>query len=122
MDFESFKTGIMAVTGLEKDALHIYFGISIYLLSLVLFRPIFRKYSIRAFIALIMVTGFALLGEYLDNRSTISDLGILGLSSTQRSDSIHDLINTCFWPYILYAVTKWTNIFNPVTKPTGLLK
>lgn len=122
MDFESFKTSIMAVTGLEKDALHIYVGISFYLLSLLLFRPIFRKYSIRAFIALIIVTSFALLGEYLDNRPTISDVGILGLSSTQLTNSIHDLINTCFWPYILYALTKWTNIFNPVTKPTGLLK
>lgn len=112
----------MGITGLEKDALHIYFGISIYLFSLLLFRPIFRKYSICAFIALIIVTGFALLGEYLDNRSTISELGVLGISSTQRGNSIHDLLNTCFWPYILYALTKWTNIFQPVTKPTGLLK
>ena len=122
MDFQNFKVGIMGITGLEKDALHIYFGISIYLFSLLLFRPIFRKYSIRAFIALIIVTGFALLGEYLDNRSTISELGVLGISSTQRSNSIHDLLNTCFWPYMLYALTKWTNIFQPVTKPTGLLK
>ncbi|ALF59685.1 hypothetical protein [Psychrobacter urativorans] len=122
MDFENFKLGIMGITGLEKDALHIYVGISVYLLSLLLFRPIFRKYSIRAFMALIMVTGFALLGEYLDNRSTISELGVLGISSTQRGNSIHDLINTCFWPYMLYALTRWTNIFQPVTKPTGLLK
>lgn len=122
MDFQSFKVGIIAFTGLEKDALHIYVGISIYLLSLILFRPIFKKYSIRAFIALIMVTGFALLGEYLDNRPTISELGVLGLSSTQRGESIHDLLNTCFWPYMLYALTRWTNIFNPVIKPTGLLK
>lgn len=122
MDFQSFKVGVIAFTGLEKDALHIYVGISIYLLSLLLFRPVFKKYRIRAFMALIMVTGFALLGEYLDNRHTISELGILGLNSTERGNSIHDLLNTCFWPYVLYALTRWTNIFNPVTKPTGLLK
>ena len=122
MDFTYFKRGIIYVTGLEKDALHIYFGISIYLISLLLLRPMFKKYSIRAFIALIIVTCFALLGEYLDNRHTIGELGVLGLSSTERNDSIHDLLNTCFWPYALYALTRWTNIFNPVTKPTGLLK
>lgn len=122
MDFQNFKVGIMGITGLEKDALHIYVGIGVYLLSLLLFRPVFRKYSIRAFIALIIVTGFALLGEYLDNRHTISELGVLGLNSTERGNSIHDLINTCFWPYMLYALTRWTKIFQPVTKPTGLLK
>ena len=61
MDFYLFKNGVVAATGLDKDALHIYVGISVYLLSLILLRPIFKKYSVRAFIALIMVTAIALL-------------------------------------------------------------
>ncbi|WP_227671531.1 hypothetical protein [Psychrobacter sp. 72-O-c] len=112
----------MNATGLEKDALHIYVGISVYLLSLILLRPIFRKYSIRSFIALIMVTGIALLGEYLDNRHTIAELGISGIGSAELRASIHDLINTCLLSYVLYALTLWTKTFQSVTKPTRLLK
>lgn len=122
MDFYIFKIGVMNATGLEKDALHIYVGISVYLLSLILLRPIFRKYSIRSFIALIMVTCIALLGEYLDNRHTITELGISGIGSAELRASIHDLINTCLLSYVLYALTLWTKIFQSVTKPTRLLK
>ncbi|WP_227672268.1 hypothetical protein [Psychrobacter urativorans] len=112
----------MNATGLDKDALHMYVGISVYLLSLILLRPIFGKYSIRSFIALIMVTCIALLGEYLDNRHTITELGILGIGKIELRVSIHDLINTCLLPSVLYVLTGWTRIFDSVSKPSSLLK
>ena len=122
MDFYLFKNGVVDATGLDKDALHIYVGISVYLLSLILLRPIFKKYSIRAFIALIMVTAIAVLGEYLDNRQTITELGMSGIGSAELKASIHDLINTCLLSYVLYGLTMWTKTFQSVTKPTRLLK
>ena len=122
MDFYLFKNGVVAATGLDKDALHMYVGISVYLLSLLLLRPIFKKYSVRAFIALILVTCIALLGEYLDNRQTITELGIAGIGSAELMASIHDIINTCLLSYVLYGLTMWTKTFQSVTKPTRLLK
>lgn len=122
MDFYIFKNGVVNATGLDKDALHIYVGISVYLLSLILLRPIFKKYSIRSFIALIMVTCIALLGEYLDNRHTITELGISGIGGAELIASIHDIINTCLLSYVLYALTLWTKTFQSVIKPTRLLK
>ena len=122
MDFYLFKNGVVSATGLEKDALHIYVGISVYLLSVILLRPIFKKYSIRAFIALIMVTCIALLGEYLDNRQTITELGLAGIESAEMMASIHDIINTCMLSYVLYGLTMWTKIFQSISTVKPMIK
>lgn len=122
MDFTAFKMNIVETTGLAKDALHIYVGVGVYLLCLVALRPIIKSQGIRSFIALIVVTCIALLGEYLDNRDTIESLGLTGLSRDQILASIRDLINTCMLPYVLFALNKWTTIFRPTNKSTSLTK
>ena len=122
MDFTAFKMNVMETTGLAKDALHIYVGVGVYLLCLVALRPIIKSQGIRSFIALIVVTCIALLGEYLDNRDTIESLGLTGLSRDQILASIRDLINTCMLPYVLFALNKWTTIFRPTNKSTSLTK
>lgn len=122
MDFQTFKIGIIAATGLDKDALHIYVGVSVYLLGLILLRPIIKRQGSRAFIALIMVSTVALLGEYLDNRETIMAVGMFELSSAAIAASIHDLMNTCALPYLLYGLMRWTTIFYSSNHKTHLLK
>lgn len=122
MDFTAFKMNVVETTGLAKDALHIYVGVGVYLLCLVALRPIIKSQGIRSFIALIVVTCIALLGEYLDNRDTIESLGLTGLSREQILASIRDLINTCMLPYVLFALNKWTTIFRPTNKSTSLTK
>ncbi|MGP9557931.1 hypothetical protein [Psychrobacter sp. AOP7-A1-24] len=122
MDFTAFKMSIIEATGLAKDALHIYVGVGVYLLCLVLLRPIIKSQGIRSFIALIVVTCIALLGEYLDSRETIESLGLTGLSRDQILASIRDLINTCMLSYVLYGLNKWTTIFRPTNKSTSLTK
>ena len=122
VDFYLFKNGVVAATGLDKDALHMYVGIGVYLLSLILLRPIFKKYSVRAFIALIMVTAIALLGEYLDNRQTITELGLAGLQAAEIKASIHDIVNTCLLSYIIYGFTVWTKTFQSINTVKPMIK
>ena len=122
MDFTAFKMNVVETTGLAKDALHIYVGVGVYLLCLFVLRPIIKSQGIRSFIALIVVTCIALLGEYLDNRDTIESLGLASLSRDQILASIRDLINTCMLPYVLFALNKWTTIFRPTNKSTSLTK
>ena len=122
MDFTAFKMNVVETTGLAKDALHIYVGVGVYLLCLVALRPIIKSQGIRSFIALIVVTCIALLGEYLDNRDTIESLGLTSLSRDQILASIRDLINTCMLPYVLFALNKWTTLFQASNPPTKLLK
>lgn len=122
MDFTAFKMNVIEVTGLAKDALHIYVGVGVYLLCLIALRPIIKSQNIKAFISLIVVTGIALLGEYLDNRETIKTLGLAGLSREQLVASIRDLINTCLLSYVLFALIKWTKIFHSATKVKPMIK
>lgn len=122
MTFTAFKINVIEVTGLAKDALHIYVGVGAYLLCLMVLRPIIKSQGIRSFIALIIVTGIALLGEYLDNRNTIEASGLAGLSREQIIASIRDLINTCLLSYVLFALNKWTTIFRPTIKSTSLTR
>ena len=121
MEFTAFKLNIVETTGLAKDALHIYAGVGVYLLCLFVLRPVIKSQGIRSFIALIVVTGVALLGEYLDNRETIESLGVSGLSREQLVASIRDLINTCLLSYVLFALNKWTKIFQS-TAPSSKAK
>ena len=122
VDFYLFKNGVVDATGLDKDALHMYVGIGVYLLSLILLRPIFKKYSVRGFIALIMVTAIALLGEYLDNRQTITELGLAGLQAAEIKASIHDIVNTCLLSYIIYGFTVWTKTFQSINTVKPMIK
>ena len=65
-DFQQFKIQIIEATGLERDALHIYVGIGVFILSLLISRPFVKRYVTRLNIGLLAATFFALLGEYLD--------------------------------------------------------
>lgn len=122
MDFSSFKINIVETTGLAKDALHIYVGVGVYLLCLIVLRPIFKRHSVRAFMALVVVTGIALAGEYLDNRHIIVPKGFFALKSIDIKASMHDLMNTCFLPYLLYALNRWTSVFDRTNQVKGILK
>ena len=122
MDFETFKLGVIAATGLDKDALHIYVGVSVYILSLLILRPIIKRQGLRSFIALIVVTGVALAGEYLDNRYIIVPKGFSALGSEAIKASIHDLINTCLLSYVLFGLMNWTKMFNSNSSSTKMLK
>lgn len=122
MEFTDFKLNMVEITGLAKDALHIYVGIGVYLLCLFVLRPIIKSQNIRAFIALIVVTGVALSGEYLDNRHIIIPKGLLALEMVDIKASLHDLMNTCLLPYVLFALNKWTTVFHPTNKSTSITK
>ncbi|KRU21987.1 hypothetical protein ACPESL_10095 [Psychrobacter pocilloporae] len=122
MDFTAFKMNVVETTGLAKDALHIYVGVGVYLLCLFVLRPIIKNHNIRAFIALIVVTGVALSGEYLDNRHIIIPKGLLALEMVDIKASLHDLMNTCLLPFVLFALNKWTRIFQASSSPSKLLK
>ncbi|MEN2751666.1 hypothetical protein AAIR29_08470 [Psychrobacter sp. FBL11] len=122
MDFTAFKIDIIDITGLAKDALHIYVGVGVYLLCLLILLPIIKKQGIRSFIALIVVMSVALLGEYLDNRHIIRPRGFFALGMVDIKASFHDLVNTCLVPYVLHALNKWTVIFRPANKPASLTK
>lgn len=89
--FGDMKIWIVAATGLSRDALHIYCGMTIFITArLVLRGPRGRLW------ALALVFAAALGGEALDHLYEVSRA-----MRCDRSGHMHDLWNTAFWPLIL---------------------
>ena len=105
--FQQLKIKIETFTGLDRDALHIYVGIGVFIISLLLTRPMIKRHITRLNIALVVATLFAFAGEYLDLSHNYPHI-----TGDHLRASIHDIINTSFWPYALYALNRWTPLFN----------
>lgn len=84
---QTTKLAIVSATGLSKDALHIYVGMAVYLTLIVLVR------RFRPWIALLAVLLIACAGEWVDRRDDIASLGYWRWQA-----SVHDILNTLFWP------------------------
>lgn len=95
--FEEHKLSIVSSVGLGKDALHIYFGLALFLAVRLVWRR--RGGGLIAWVAvLVMACG----GEWLDLQAEISRSAI-------QPDAAHwhDIWNTMFWPTVLLIVGRW---------------
>ena len=95
--FEARKLSVIEATGLDKDALHIYFGMTLFLLIRLAWRA--RGGWLAAWIAvLVMACG----GEWLDLTAEYSHSAI-------QPDAAHwhDIWNTMVWPTVLLVVGRW---------------
>jgi hypothetical protein len=104
--FQAVKLALVSVTGLSKDSLHVYVGLSVYLFVVLVVRNRFR--SLVPWLAVLLV---ALFGEALDMKDDISSLGYWRWSA-----SIHDIINTIFWPSVFVALSRYTEVFGSKSK------
>ena len=95
--FEARKGSVIDATGLDKDALHIYFGLTLFLVVRLLWRR--RGGWVIAWLA---VLAMACGGEWLDLNAEIS-------RSSIQPDAAHwhDIWNTMFWPTVLLLVGRW---------------
>jgi hypothetical protein len=95
--FELKKSWLVSASGLDKDALHIYAGMALFLLVRLIFRG--RGGWVIAWLA---VVAMACGGEWLD-------LIAEGKAGVIQPDSAHwhDIWNTAFWPTILLLVSRW---------------
>ena len=95
--FEERKSWIVTATDLSKDALHIYFGLALFLLVRLAWRG--RGGWIAAWLA---VLAMACGGEWLDLTAEYSRAAI-------QPDAAHwhDIWNTMFWPTVLLLVGRW---------------
>ncbi len=98
--FQDAKLWLGDVTGLAKDAMHVYVGLTVFLLAAILLRRPLRDWR-----PLAAVVVAALAGEVWD----IVDTGLAG--QRLRLDlGWHDIWNTLFWPAVLFAAFRWTRL------------
>jgi hypothetical protein len=100
------KLALVSMTGLSKDALHVHVGLAVLLSSAFILR---RRLS--SFIPWAIVLAAAMLGEVLDMRDDLSYIGFWRWRS-----SLHDVVNTIFWPSALMALARFGIIFRAARK------
>jgi len=105
--FQAFKISLVKLTSLSKDALHIYVGMALFLIT----RWLLRK-SRHQWIAWVVVLAAAVGGEVLDIWGDVAK----GLHPRWDA-SLHDLVNTTFWPTVIALMLKWTSIFSKRPDP-----
>jgi hypothetical protein len=95
--FQTLKTSIVRTVGLSQDALHVHVGLMVFILLALSLRK--RGFSWLPFAAAVCA---ALLGELLDMRDDLATRGFWRVGA-----SIHDIINTAFWPLLLTLLARW---------------
>jgi hypothetical protein len=98
--FQATKLEVVSTLGLSKDALHIYVGLLVFLAAAALLRR-----PLGSSIPLAMVLVVACVGEIFDARDDIADLGCW-----RAGASMHDIVNTMFWPAVLFALARYTKV------------
>jgi len=98
---QSIKLAIVAATGLSKDALHIYVGLAVFLAT----AAVLRK-PLRSVVPWLAVVAAAVAGEMLDMRDDLASLGYWRWSA-----SLHDILNTLFWPTVFFLLARFALFF-----------
>jgi DMSO reductase anchor subunit len=100
--FQSFKHELGTMVGLSKDALHVYFGLAAFLLAAAVVRQ-----GLRSWIPLLLALAMAVAGELLDARDNFRTYGQWRVGA-----SVHDIINTMFWPLALWLLARYSRVMN----------
>jgi len=95
------KTAIVEITGLDRDALHIYVALITYFGCCLLFR--WKASQWRTLIVVMLV---CVAGEYFDIRHYLAKEWPINFSN-----NFHDLWNTMLIPMAVFAMARFTSIF-----------
>ncbi|MFW1808124.1 hypothetical protein ACG9Z8_09160 [Acinetobacter ursingii] len=95
--FQEFKIYIVHFTHLARDALHIYAGLLVFLCVAFL-----DKRQLKSVWALVAVMFIAMGAELLDAKDDFINYGYWRFDA-----SLHDLLNTIFWPLVLWLIAKF---------------
>jgi hypothetical protein len=95
--FQHFKLWLIGGTGLSKDALHVYAGLTVFLTVYCLWRG--RRRAAAAWLAALAV---ALTAEAIDVAGE-------GLRGALQPDAAHwhDIWNSMVWPSVLSLLWRW---------------
>ena len=98
---QAVKQLIVLTIGLSRDALHIYVGLAVLLVMALILRK-----QLSSLIPLGIVFLVAVIGEIVDIRDDLLTTGHWRLGA-----SLHDVVNTVFWPAVLTMFHKASIIF-----------
>ena len=94
--YQSIKLPILVFFHLSKDAVHIHIGLAVLFMYVLLFRK--PMASLKNLIPLLLVASVMELLDIWDDKNS---LGYIRWSS-----SLHDMVNTVFWPVCIVFLAK----------------
>lgn len=97
---QSAKLFVMGLTDLGKDALHVYVGMAVMLLVVILFKRSLSDWRPIAAVALASIAG-----EVWDVIDTFSHGG-----KPKWNANWKDIWNTMFWPTILFLLARFSRV------------
>ena len=100
-DFQVAKLWLVDQLGIAKDGLHICVGLAVFLLAAAIFRRPLGDWRPLAAVLIVAVGG-----EVWD----LVDSSRAG-ERLRWDRSWHDLWLTALWPFILFALARWTRFF-----------
>jgi hypothetical protein len=98
--FQAAKLELVAALGLGKDALHVYVGLAVFLLTAALTRRPLKSLVPIAAVLVVAAAGEA--WDLIDTHRAGQKLWWAG--------SRHDLWNTLFWPAALFLLARYTRL------------
>lgn len=106
--FQSVKVAIVTFTDLGRDALHVYVGLAcLFLSAWALHKPL--RSLLPWFLVLVIATG----AELLDLRDDLATTGV-----PRWGASLHDIVNTLFWPTLILLLARRGIFFQGEGKQT----
>ena len=94
--YQNIKLHFLSLVHLSKDAVHIYIGLIVFFIYVLIFRK-----SLNSLKGLIPVLLIAVAMELFDLKDDYYSLGYFRWGA-----SLHDIINTLFWPFIIVIFFK----------------
>lgn len=94
------KLDIVAATGLSKDALHVYFGLIVWLLAAALWRRSIT--TLRPWLAVLIAAAVVEAFDAFDDWRS--------LGRWRMGASVHDIVNTLVWPTVLALLARYTRL------------
>ena len=98
-EYQNAKLIILSILEISKDAIHIHIGLIVFFAAVVLWRK--GSIDVRCLIPVVIVASVM---EMLDLREDYRSLDRFRMAAVTAS--IHDLINTLFWP-VAIVVLAW---------------
>jgi hypothetical protein len=95
--YQSIKQVFLTISGLSKDAIHIYVGMAVFSAWIVVLKK--TVYSLKS---VLPVLAIALVMESIDLWDNFHTVGKLRLLA-----SLHDILNTVFWPLMVIFLFKF---------------
>lgn len=94
--YNGIKTELSEFLGITKDALHVHIGLAIFFGAALLFRR-----PLASWIPWLSLLAFELANELMDMFHWHGGFGF------ELGDSPKDIVNTMFWPTVVFAVARW---------------